>query len=61
VVQEVRRAYREDIFQDAVDEMCVREHLTYSFFALYDPILGAPDQFFFLVPWAMEVDSGWKF
>jgi hypothetical protein len=27
VVQEVRRAHREDLFKDAVDEMCVREHM----------------------------------
>ena len=57
MVQEARCADREDIFEDAVDEMCVESFPPFLFETLW------ADVFFvaMLVPWAMEVEPDWKF
>jgi len=66
VVQETRCADRENLLKDAVDKVCVPFIFIFSL-ATNDPIAAPLNVFlclfffFLLVPWAMEVDTDWKF
>ena len=58
VVHESQCTHREDLFKDAVDEMCAK-HLFFP--SSYD---RPPNRFvplLFAVPWAMEGDLDWEF